>query len=49
MEIFENPIEAKRQENPLYMKNNRMEEKTVFLCTVQNKGMIGIEDIVMQQ
>ena len=48
MEVFENPMEAKRHENPLYQKNNRMVEKSFFLSTVQNKGIIGLEDIILQ-
>ena len=48
MEVFENPREAKRYENPLYVKNNRKEHKSFFLNLVQNRGIIGLEDIVLQ-
>jgi hypothetical protein len=48
MEVFENPRDAKRYENPLYTKNNRKEHKSFFLNMVQNRAIIGLEDIVLQ-
>jgi hypothetical protein len=48
MEVFENPREAKRYENALFSKNNRKIKKFFYLNTVQNEGLIGIEDFVMQ-
>ena len=48
MEVFENPHDAKRHENELFLKNRRLEQKTFSLGTIQSNGFIGLEDIVLQ-
>ncbi len=48
MEVFENPSDAKRHDNPLNLKNNRKEHKQFFLNMIQNRIIVGLEDIVLQ-
>jgi len=48
MEVFENPSDAKRHDNPLNMKNSRKEHKNFFLNMIQNRIIVGLEDIVLQ-
>lgn len=48
MEVFENPSDAKRHDNPLNLKNNRKERKQFFLNMIQNRIIVGLEDIVLQ-